>query len=328
MSWYPGAIRKNLNRSKVRMTPVRINLHTAVADTVSLARAFQDGPFSHFFVREDGQVEQYQDTLYRAGADYNGNPNTVSVETWDPGAAAFLNGKSPAWTEAQLVSLVKLCDWLMKEHPSIPRTLAKDNMPGPTSQGLSWHRLGVPGYCDPSGILYSTKYRKSCPGDTRIAQIKNRIWPELAGAPQVPSLPTLRLGATGDAVMELRQLLASHGFVLVAEPVFTEQVDTLVRAFQAQRRLIVDGIVGGVTWSALHSPVLVRNTMPIVRKGSQGTAVEVLQARVNQIMNAKLSVDGAFGPATESAVKSFQHRAGLTADGIVGPGTWRALGYR
>ena len=36
--------------------------------------------------------------------------------------------------------------------------------------------------------------------------------------------------------------------------------------------------------------------------------------------------DGIFGPLTEEAVKEFQKRKGLTADGVVGAKTWAALG--
>ena len=35
--------------------------------------------------------------------------------------------------------------------------------------------------------------------------------------------------------------------------------------------------------------------------------------------------DGSFGPNTEKAVKEYQARYGLNADGIVGPKTWRSF---
>lgn len=193
MGWYPAAVRKPLDRSNTRLVnPQRINLHTAVTNADSLAGAFRDGPFSHFYVRKDGTVEQYQDTMYRAAADLDGNDNTVSIETWDGyGTALFplMTYTIPAWTPAQVASLVKLVRWLWETHPSIPHTLAVDSIAGPSSHGLSWHRLGCPyrtteanadqriatayaaGYLKPGGIWYSKASGKTCPGDKRIAQI-------------------------------------------------------------------------------------------------------------------------------------------------------------
>ena len=44
-------------------------------------------------------------------------------------------------------------------------------------------------------------------------------------------------------------------------------------------------------------------------------------------LRIKLGVDpiGKFGPKTEAAVKAWQSSNGLTADGIVGDGTWGKL---
>jgi tyrosinase len=53
--------------------------------------------------------------------------------------------------------------------------------------------------------------------------------------------------------------------------------------------------------------------------------VRWVQQSMNRIMGLRLAVDGVMGSQTRSAVRSFQQRAGLRADGIVGPATERAL---
>jgi putative chitinase len=57
----------------------------------------------------------------------------------------------------------------------------------------------------------------------------------------------------------------------------------------------------------------------LLKLGSEGEDVKKLQI--------KLGVDpiGKFGPKTESAVKSFQTKHGITPDGIVGDGTWSKM---
>ena len=57
----------------------------------------------------------------------------------------------------------------------------------------------------------------------------------------------------------------------------------------------------------------------LLKLGSEGEDVKKLQQ--------KLGVDpiGKFGPKTEAAVKAWQSANGLTADGIVGDGTWGKL---
>lgn len=70
-----------------------------------------------------------------------------------------------------------------------------------------------------------------------------------------------------------------------------------------------------------------KNT-PTLRRGNQGDGVADLQMLLNSKFGYDLEVDGNFGKATEAAVKDFQKKHGLTADGVVGVKTWKALGVK
>ncbi len=63
---------------------------------------------------------------------------------------------------------------------------------------------------------------------------------------------------------------------------------------------------------------------PTLRIGATGEVVKALQTLLN-VAGASLVVDGGFGPKTAAAVMSFQRKAGLDPDGVVGPRTWGAL---
>ena len=62
----------------------------------------------------------------------------------------------------------------------------------------------------------------------------------------------------------------------------------------------------------------------LLRKGDRGDAVKLLQHRLN-ILDWQLTEDGIWGVQTDSAVRGYQYRAGLTVDGIVGAKTRAAL---
>lgn len=66
-------------------------------------------------------------------------------------------------------------------------------------------------------------------------------------------------------------------------------------------------------------------SQPTVRRGSSGSAVQTLQARLQALGFDPGPIDGVFGSMTDSAVRAFQRARNLQADGIVGPQTWDAL---
>ena len=67
--------------------------------------------------------------------------------------------------------------------------------------------------------------------------------------------------------------------------------------------------------------------VPVLQKGASGGSVKALQAilRGYGYDLGRTGVDGDFGPVTDSCVRKYQSRNGLTTDGSVGPATWRKL---
>ena len=63
---------------------------------------------------------------------------------------------------------------------------------------------------------------------------------------------------------------------------------------------------------------------PSLQNGKQGHPIRTLQCLLRAHRNS-LTVDGTFGSATETAVKTFQTSKGMAADGLVSAQTWLSL---
>ncbi len=100
--------------------------------------------------------------------------------------------------------------------------------------------------------------------------------------------------------------------------------DAVVR-LQNDHGLSADGIVGPDVWNALGNG---GSSSALLRTGSKGDSVRRLQSTlISKGYNCgSYGADGTFGQGTCDAVVRLQNDHGLSADGIVGPDVWNALG--
>lgn len=78
--------------------------------------------------------------------------------------------------------------------------------------------------------------------------------------------------------------------------------------------------------SALFHILLSEDTaMRLLKIGSTGPAVQLLQLALNRAGYGPLDTDGIFGPGTEAALRRFQASRGIPADGVAGNQTHRAI---
>jgi len=90
--------------------------------------------------------------------------------------------------------------------------------------------------------------------------------------------------------------------------------------------MVVDGIVGRVTKTALAGLSRDDTDTEVLSLGSRGSDVKELQDRLNEGGFDAGTSDGVFGPITLRAVLSFQQHQKLWVDGLVGPRTKASLG--
>lgn len=176
-------------------------------------------------------------------------------------------------------------------------------------------------YAVPTSAIYGHRdfLATECPGDAfygQLPSLRSAVAAKLGSTPPpTRSWPVLQQGATGFRVTTSQYVLRQRGQSLTVDGNFGPGTKSAVTSFQSANGLSADGIIGANTWEKL---------VLTVSQGSGGDAVRGAQTALSA-RGYSVTVDGAFGSGTASAVRSFQTSRGLTSDGIVGPDTWAAL---
>jgi peptidoglycan hydrolase-like protein with peptidoglycan-binding domain len=129
------------------------------------------------------------------------------------------------------------------------------------------------------------------------------------GASQRPTkeatMSILKRGLSGEPVKILQAKLG-----VTADGEFGSGTEAALKAYQQQHGLKVDGIAGPDTFvqMALYELIL-------LKPGTSGDTVKKLQQALG------IAADGQFGSGTQKAVRDFQSKNGLEADGLAGPAT-------
>ena len=187
-----------------------------------LERGWQDVGY-HYFIRKNGQVDIGRDIEKTPAAQVGHNRGSIAI---------CLHGlKKELFTPQQFKSLVELCKQIDSAYEN---------------------QIVFRGHCEVSD--------KDCPvfdyrrvlGLNRFGEMNFAPETELRTEPSPVYRETLKLTSKGAAVLALQQLLNQKMDAgLVKDGIFGQQTHSAVMAFQQQSHIVVDGIVGPITWRHL-----------------------------------------------------------------------------
>ena len=148
--------------------------------------------------------------------------------------------------------------------------------------------------------------------------------PSFAPTPEPTRNPLLMQGQMSDYVASMQDRLMDLGYLDIDEPTryFGSATENAVQLFQRQHGLEMDGFAGQETLKLLFSDDAQKYVMKL---DTQGLDVENLQRQLEFLGYYSKVIDGYYGEATQDAVKSFQSRNELTADGLAGERTLEKL---
>jgi peptidoglycan hydrolase-like protein with peptidoglycan-binding domain len=138
------------------------------------------------------------------------------------------------------------------------------------------------------------------------------------------------LGNSGAKVRKVQQLLNKIGapkYRVVEDGKYGLGTAVTVMKYQWVKGLPGTGVVDATTLKHLEGKVSstptpkpttkkAPSTLPVIKQGSKGGWVGLVQSRVG------VKVDADFGPRTKLAVQRVQRQQNIDDDGVVGPRTW------
>ena len=142
---------------------------------------------------------------------------------------------------------------------------------------------------------------------------------------------SLTIGSTGSDVKTVQQCLLDMGFYKgPIDSYFDQDTANAVMAFQRKYGLTPDGVVGNDTYNALytaHAEYMATYTTGLtpngsLKQGAKGVLVTMVKNQLHILEYFNGTMDDVFDAELTAAVRAFQTRNDLVADGIVGTKTW------
>ena len=146
-----------------------------------------------------------------------------------------------------------------------------------------------------------------------------------AASPATVSIGSLQFGSRGPGVAAVQRALG-----IAADGIFGPQTRAAVKAFQRGHGLVADGVVGPRTAATLgvSSALSMAGTSSgTTRTAAPAAAVSLTREQTMALQRALgVTADGVFGPHSQAALRSYEARHGLPADGRPDTAVLRALG--
>lgn len=201
---------------------------------------------SNYGVGTDGRIGLYVDESRRAWTSSNRDNDNVAVTI-----EVANDGGSPEWhvSDKALESTIALCVDICQRNG-----IKKLNFTGDRAGNLTMHKYFANTQCPGPYLESKFQYIADEVNDRLGENPASEPAPEKAPAASIAGLPVLRNGSKGESVKALQILLIGNNCSCGkygADGDFGGGTEGAVKAFQGERGLDIDGVVGPQTWAQL-----------------------------------------------------------------------------